>query len=147
MPSKTQQQQQKQGGSLVADIQNLAVPFAILLAKQGLESVFSKSKPEKPSSAKKTSKPRKTTPAAAKPKSATRRRTMTGGEDPVMQNAGKSVSGAKMAGGACTSAAACGGLKGGTNSCSRSKQGGNVGAQFNQIANEIKSFMNKYEKY
>jgi hypothetical protein len=31
----------KKGGALMDDLQNLAVPFAILLAKQGLESMFS----------------------------------------------------------------------------------------------------------
>ena len=32
----------KKGGALVDDIKNLAVPFAILLAKEGLDTMFSK---------------------------------------------------------------------------------------------------------
>jgi hypothetical protein len=33
------------GGALVEDIKSLAVPFAILLAKEGLEKMFKKNKP------------------------------------------------------------------------------------------------------
>lgn len=40
----------KKGGALVDDVKNLAVPFAILLAKQGLEGMFKK-KEKKSSSA------------------------------------------------------------------------------------------------
>ena len=46
----------KKGGSLASDLQNLAVPFAILLAKQGLESMFSNEKKGKSSSPNKKSK-------------------------------------------------------------------------------------------
>ena len=64
----------KQGGALVDDIKNLAVPFAILLAKQGLSTMF-----EKKSAADKSKKPASKKAPAAKPASATRRRTATGG--------------------------------------------------------------------
>jgi hypothetical protein len=37
----------KKGGALMNDIKNLAVPFAILLAKQGLQSMFDKKKSKK----------------------------------------------------------------------------------------------------
>ena len=127
--SSSQQQQQKQGGNLVSDIQNLAVPFAILLAKQGLEGVF-KSKPEKPVKAtKKPSSAKKAPAAEAKPKTTQRRKTISGG------------------GASCTSAAGCAGLKGGNASCG-SKKGGNssVGDQFNQIATEVQSFLKKYSQ-
>lgn len=43
---KQQQQQQKKGGAVVDDIKNLAVPFAILLAKQGIQSLFDKKSSE-----------------------------------------------------------------------------------------------------
>jgi hypothetical protein len=43
----------KKGGALMTDLQNLAVPFAILLAKQGLESMFSNKKSAKKTSSKK----------------------------------------------------------------------------------------------
>jgi hypothetical protein len=36
----------KHGGDLVSDIKNLAIPFAILLAKQGIVNVFDKKKPD-----------------------------------------------------------------------------------------------------
>lgn len=65
-----QSQRQKKGGAFVDDVKNLAVPFAILLAKEGLSKVFDKS-----------SKSKKTTLSAssAKKPSSTRRRTMAGG--------------------------------------------------------------------
>lgn len=37
----------KQGGALVNDVKNLAVPFAILLAKEGLSKYFDESKATK----------------------------------------------------------------------------------------------------
>lgn len=37
---KQRRTQQKKGGAVMDDIKNLAVPFAILLAKQGLEGLF-----------------------------------------------------------------------------------------------------------
>lgn len=37
----------KKGGALMDDVKNLAVPFAILLAKQGLQSMFDKKKTKK----------------------------------------------------------------------------------------------------
>lgn len=58
------------GGALMDDIKNLAVPFAILLAKQGLDQHFEKEK-EKSSSSKTVSKP--------KVASVKRRGTMAGG--------------------------------------------------------------------
>lgn len=45
----------KKGGALVDDIKNLAVPFAILLAKQGLDGMFNK-KAEKKTTVKATAK-------------------------------------------------------------------------------------------
>lgn len=46
----------KKGGALMDDLQNLAVPFAILLAKQGLESMFSKDKKTQKTAKKSSSK-------------------------------------------------------------------------------------------
>lgn len=105
----------KQGGALVDDIKNLAVPFAILLAKQGLSTMF-----EKKSSSTATKKPaasKKATPAAAKPASASRRKTATGGS-------------------ACTSGC---GMTGGSQKAKKAVQ-----AQFDSIAKEIESFLHKY---
>lgn len=153
MPASKQQQQQqqkqKQGGSLVSDIQNLAVPFAILLAKQGLDGVFGKSKPEKPVAAKKkTTRPSSAKAApASKPASAQRRKTITGGSGKASTSekfggSGKASTSGQF-GGVCSSASACAGMKGGN--CQR-KQGGskNVSSQFDQVAKEIQSFLHKY---
>lgn len=67
----------KKGGALMNDVQNLAVPFAILLAKEGLSKMF-KNTEEKSS---KTSKKTETTSAksASSSKSMRRRSTMNGG--------------------------------------------------------------------
>ena len=66
--------QDKKGGAFVNDVKNLAVPFAILLAKEGLTKYFKDEKaPEKKAStaAKNSSK--------SASSSMTRRRTMAGG--------------------------------------------------------------------
>jgi len=58
----------KKGGAFVDDVKNLAVPFAILLAKEGLTKVFAdKKKKSSKEEAKKTTK------------SSTKRRTLKGG--------------------------------------------------------------------
>lgn len=44
---KSSKKSKAKGGSLVSDLSNLAVPFAILLAKQGLESMFDSKKTAK----------------------------------------------------------------------------------------------------
>lgn len=81
---KTQQKQQdrsdkkkqsaKKGGAIVDDVKNLAVPFAILLAKEGLSKMF-------PKSAKSSSQAKSSiSPASASKSSSSRRRTtMSGG--------------------------------------------------------------------
>jgi hypothetical protein len=57
-PASAKKSSSKKGGALVEDIKNLAVPFAILLAKQGLEGMMGKKKEEKkpPAMAAKASK-------------------------------------------------------------------------------------------
>jgi hypothetical protein len=62
----------KEGGFIADDIKNLAVPFAILLAKQGLTSMFDKKKKEE----KKVKTP-------SKPSSLQRRKTVSGGSASV----------------------------------------------------------------
>jgi hypothetical protein len=66
------EKQAKKGGSFIADVNNLAVPFAILLAKEGLSKVFKKDAKD----AKKTSVSPKT---ASKPSSLRRKSTLAGG--------------------------------------------------------------------
>ncbi len=63
-------QSAKRGGAIVDDVKNLAVPFAILLAKEGLSKMFPKG----------TSSSKTLSPASAsKPLSSRRRATMSGG--------------------------------------------------------------------
>lgn len=66
------EKQEKKGGSFIADVNNLAVPFAILLAKEGLSKVFKKDAKD----AKKTPVSAKT---ASKPSSLRRKSTLAGG--------------------------------------------------------------------
>lgn len=61
----------KKGGAIVEDVKTLAVPFAVLLAKEGLSKVFNK-KDTKPS-------PSLSAKTAAKPSSMRRRSTLSGG--------------------------------------------------------------------
>jgi hypothetical protein len=72
-----QSKSQKDGGAFVTDVKNLAVPFAILLAKEGVSKYF---KGEKTADKKKTPSSSKTSSSnASKSSSASRRRTMAGG--------------------------------------------------------------------
>jgi hypothetical protein len=64
-------QSSKKGGAIVDDVKNLAVPFAILLAKEGLSKMF-KEDPKKSSKSLSAA-------SAAKPSSTRRRTTMSGG--------------------------------------------------------------------
>ncbi len=61
---------EKKGGSFVTDVQNLAVPFAILLAKEGLSKVFKKDDKKTSSLSPKTAK---------RPSSLRRKSTLAGG--------------------------------------------------------------------
>lgn len=70
--SSKSKQDEKKGGSFVADVQNLAVPFAILLAKEGLSKVFKKDEKTAKSSV-------SSAKTASKPSSLRRRSTMSGG--------------------------------------------------------------------
>jgi hypothetical protein len=63
----------KKGGALMDDVKNLAVPFAILLAKQGLQSMFDKKK------AKKGGEVELSASSASKVSSQRRRSTIAGG--------------------------------------------------------------------
>lgn len=68
---KKKKQSSKKGGAIVDDVKNLAVPFAILLAKEGLSKMF-KADAKKPSKSLSAS-------SAAKPTSSRRRTTQSGG--------------------------------------------------------------------
>ena len=60
----------QQGGALMNDIGNLAVPFAILLAKQGLEHMNKKSAAKTADTKAKTTSASKTTAASSRRKAA-----------------------------------------------------------------------------
>lgn len=66
----------KKGGSFVGDVQNLAVPFAILLAKEGLSKVFKKDAKDTKSTKSTSSLSAK---SASRPASTRRRSTLSGG--------------------------------------------------------------------
>lgn len=108
----------KKGGALIDDVKNLAVPFAILLAKQGLQNLFDKKEDKKPK--KKSTDEKKAKPSAKKPASSKRRTSIAGGS-------------------ACT--AGCG-MAGG--SASRGKKAASIQTQFDSIAREIEQFLQKY---
>ncbi len=61
------------GGALIDDVKNLAVPFAILLAKQGLQTMFDKKKSAPQAQSQLTAR------AASQPSSSRRRSTAVGG--------------------------------------------------------------------
>lgn len=62
----------KKGGAIMQDVKNLAVPFAILLAKEGLTKMF-------PKDSKKSANTSVSPSSASKPNSSRRRSTMSGG--------------------------------------------------------------------
>lgn len=68
---KKQKTSAKKGGAIVDDVKNLAVPFAILLAKEGLSKMFK-------GDTKKSSKSMSAS-SASKPTSSRRRTTLSGG--------------------------------------------------------------------
>lgn len=67
--NNTNRKKKKQGGALTDDLKTLAVPFAILLAKQGIDEMKNKSK-------KQNSLPSR---SSKSPSSMSRRKTMAGG--------------------------------------------------------------------
>jgi len=70
---KKKSQSSKKGGAIVNDVKNLAVPFAILLAKEGLSKMFkAETASKKPSKSLSAASAKKTT-------SSRRRTTMSGG--------------------------------------------------------------------
>ena len=79
-PKRQQQKEKKapkkEGGAFVSDVKNLAVPFAILLAKEGLTKYF---KDDKKSSSKSSSKTPEKKSTKTSPSTMSRRRTMAGG--------------------------------------------------------------------
>lgn len=103
----------KKGGNLATDVVNLAVPFALLLAKQAVEAMFDKKKEKKEGKAKtKASSKTKSTKTKSSVKSAkspagVRRRTVAGG---------------------------CG-----TTACAAGQSGGDI--QFNELSAKIDNFL------
>jgi hypothetical protein len=67
----SKKEKSKRGGAFVDDVKNLAVPFAILLAKEGLSKMFKDDK--------KNAKKDVSSKTASKPSSTRRRSTLSGG--------------------------------------------------------------------
>jgi hypothetical protein len=74
--NKDKSSKSKKGGSFVSDVQNLAVPFAILLAKEGLSKVFKKDTKDTKTTKSTSSLSAK---SASRPASTRRRSTLSGG--------------------------------------------------------------------
>ena len=112
------------GGALIDDVKNLAVPFAILLAKQGIQAMFEK----KPKA--ETSSPKKS------PKLATKR-TAAGGS-----------CGAQCAAAVATGGSACAAPLTGGKPKPRGARGGSatgaVKTRFEKLSQEIDNFLQKY---
>lgn len=134
--SSTGSKGKKRGGALMDDVKNLAVPFAILLAKQGLQTMFDKKKKSTDTDVEFKAK------TASQTSTARRRTTLTGGS----------------CGSACAQS-----LHGGTtrtqvqsNSSERvsktknsnTRQGGSktneVKSRFEKLSKEIDAFLQKY---
>lgn len=108
-------QTRKSGGAFMDDVKSLAVPFAILLAKQGLDAMTSKETTAVKSKA--SSK----TPTAKKPSSLRRRSTA-------------------MSGGGCSACTANLPITGG----SRNSNSRKIQDSFSKIAADIDKFLAKY---
>jgi hypothetical protein len=135
----------KKGGALMDDVKNLAVPFAILLAKQGLQTMFDKKKTKSGSS-------ELSAKSAASPTSARRKSTLTGGS--CGSQCAAAVTTASHTGGAkaksASSKRAASTRASGKASSSRasSSRGGSKGEQvksrFEKLSKEIDEFLQKY---
>lgn len=113
------------GGALMDDVKNLAVPFAILLAKQGLESIFAKKEKESNTNAK-SAKPASNAKAPQAQVTARRKTAMGGGS----------------CGSACAAAAQSGGRRASSAAASSANQ--KVEARFAKLSKEIDNFLAKY---
>lgn len=127
----------KQGGALMDDVKNLAVPFAILLAKQGLQSMFDSSKASKSVGASARATPASGKSVELEASSSRRRAAAVGGScgsacaqaamPALTQSAGKKKSQKPRKGGAEESASAA-----------------TVKTRFEKLSKEIDEFLAKY---
>lgn len=117
---KSRRKTSASGGGIVDDIKSLAVPFAILLAKQGLDSVLEK-KHKEPADA--TESPSDTT------KKSKRRGTLAGGQCSLCASAASVTTPNNV-------------MSGGSKAMTSKQK--DLSKKFNNIAREIESFLNKY---
>lgn len=127
--SKKSSATRKQGGAMLDDVKNLAVPFAILLAKQGLQTMFDKKKTAKSGTPSATMSAR----AAAQPSSSRRKSTLSGGSCGSQCAA---VAPTQMGGAKRGKKAAHGG--------SANAGGKAVKSRFEKLSREIDAFLQKY---
>ena len=106
------------GGAILDDVKNLAVPFAILLAKQGLQHMFDNTKNENKKSALQKSESKSTSSKSPARQSPARKSVKVGGS----------------CGSQCATAAQ---KKGGSSSDA-------VKVRFEKLSKEIDSFLQKY---
>jgi hypothetical protein len=139
----------KKGGALMDDVKNLAVPFAILLAKQGLQTMFDKKK--KTSTGSELS-----ARSAASATSSRRKSTLTGGScgSQCAAHVAPATGGAKRTASRSTASKSTASkttaskASGTRASSSRSSRGGAQGQQvksrFEKLSKEIDEFLQKY---
>ena len=143
----------KSGGALIDDVKNLAVPFAILLAKQGLQTMFDKKKTPQ---TQKTQNVQLSAKAASQTSSSRRRSTAVGGS---CGSACASAAAARPVAGGSKSKKQCGGVvpkllpsSGATGGAlpkpPKSLTGGarsqQVKSRFEKLSKEIDAFLQKY---
>lgn len=131
-----QQQRRQKGGALVDDLKNLAVPFAILLAKQGFDSMKGTTTKGPKETKKAISVSKKTAKASTASSAAKRKRTIAGGA---------CASGCGMAGGNMMTNTINDAMKSmGMSGASKGGAQKNIKSQFDSIAKEIEEFLQKY---
>lgn len=136
----------KKGGALMDDVKNLAVPFAILLAKQGLQTMFDKKKKTASAGSELSAR------SASSASSARRRSTLTGGScgSQCAAHVAPATGGAKRTSAAkrTTSKSTTAKSSSTRASSSRSSRGGAQGQQvksrFEKLSKEIDEFLQKY---
>ena len=137
---QTQQRQneQKEGGAMVDDLKNLAVPFALLLAKEGLQGLFqNKSDSDVGVSARKSASAKKASASSTAKKSASATKSAS-----AKKSVSKKNDEQNQQGGACTACqSSCGGKAGGSNKKANSEV---LKKNYTSLANKINEFLSKY---
>lgn len=144
VPKKSVRSSKKKGGDLMGDVQKLAVPFAILLAKQGVQAMFEESKKGNSSGNAVSSSPSESVVSSSSKNSKNSKNNSSS------QNGGMKK---KQAGGTgCPSCQTVTPMTGGSKSKKTVKSGGTVGdvteksikEKYNDLASRIEQFLSRY---